>query len=333
METLLAIGAVQSLFLAFVIFAKKNKNASERMLIFMLIIWSLRFLSYWMITMGYHYHFPRIIGMEQSLFLLDGPILLVYVKSLIDAEKFKLKYYLGHFLPFLTVLLYSVFMFYDYSNEEILQRFGEKLQSLRTRHPSSLAYDEKFFILAVSLSLFYYGLISLLLVRKYHQKITDSFSFTEKITLDWLRIIIISWLVFFALPLGLFLINFYTSWLPLHLTDLPLVFAFLIMIFIPTFYAFRQINNRAIQLEIYNQQMLQEEEEQKSQSKDNNAYKKSGLKEEQAVLYQNRLEKYIQEDQPYLNPDLTLSVLAEALRISPNHLSQVLNERLNRNFF
>ena len=30
---------------------------------------------------------------------------------------------------------------------------------------------------------------------------------------------------------------------------------------------------------------------------------------------------------------MTLSVLAEALRMSPNHLSQVLNERLNRNFF
>lgn len=336
METLLAIGAVQSLFLALVIFTKKYKTASDQVLIFVLFIWALRFFSYWAVQMNYHVYLPRLIGIEQSFFMLDGPLLLVYVSSLTEEDRFKAWAYWGHFLPFFTVLLYAVFLFYDSSEAEVLERFGDKLQSLQRSRSGNLRYDERFFILVVCLSLLYYGLASLSLVRKYRLRIKASFSYTEKITLDWLRMVVISWVLFFAMPLMIFLINFYTEWLPLYLTDLPLVFGFLIMIFIPAYYAFRQLNNRTLSLEMNNQQILQEESQDSAKNLEtnpSNSYKKSGLKEEQALAYQNRLQSFMEQEKPYLNADLTLSILAEALKISPNHLSQVLNERLNRNFF
>ncbi len=52
------------------------------------------------------------------------------------------------------------------------------------------------------------------------------------------------------------------------------------------------------------------------------------------VLEQNkiRLEELMQEDRPYLDPNLSLRDLAEILDLPPNHLSQLLNEGFNKNF-
>ena len=38
-------------------------------------------------------------------------------------------------------------------------------------------------------------------------------------------------------------------------------------------------------------------------------------------------------NQPYLNPELTLKSLAEQIKVSPHHLSQVLNERLKKTYY
>ena len=41
----------------------------------------------------------------------------------------------------------------------------------------------------------------------------------------------------------------------------------------------------------------------------------------------------MEEDKLYLNSDLTLNDLADFIKISPNYVSQVINEELNQNFF
>ncbi|MGK0365421.1 MAG: adenylate cyclase [Saprospiraceae bacterium] len=63
-----------------------------------------------------------------------------------------------------------------------------------------------------------------------------------------------------------------------------------------------------------------------------NIYKKSLLDRELIEQYKNQLNVLMTEEKPYLNPDLTLRVLAEMIEIPPNHLSQLLNEGFNKNF-
>ena len=41
----------------------------------------------------------------------------------------------------------------------------------------------------------------------------------------------------------------------------------------------------------------------------------------------------MEEDAVYMDTELTLSVLAEKLTISPGYLSQIINEKENKNFF
>ena len=62
-------------------------------------------------------------------------------------------------------------------------------------------------------------------------------------------------------------------------------------------------------------------------------YAKSGLHNRQLHDYKLRLERIMQMHQTYLQPDLTLPKLAEAVDCSINHLSQVINAGFGMSFF
>lgn len=62
-------------------------------------------------------------------------------------------------------------------------------------------------------------------------------------------------------------------------------------------------------------------------------YVKSGLKEEQAEDYLRQLMLLMEKEKPYQDPDLSIYTLAQKLNISRNHLTQIINEKLNRNFY
>ncbi|KAA3598011.1 MAG: AraC family transcriptional regulator [Calditrichaeota bacterium] len=71
----------------------------------------------------------------------------------------------------------------------------------------------------------------------------------------------------------------------------------------------------------------------KEEKKPSKKYEKSTLSEELANQYLAKLEKLIETEKPYLENDLTLVKLAKKLKISTHHLSQILNERRNQNFY
>ncbi len=64
-----------------------------------------------------------------------------------------------------------------------------------------------------------------------------------------------------------------------------------------------------------------------------NKYHKSGLSEKMAEHHLVKLNEYMKKNKPFLDCNLTLPKLAQSLMIAPNHLSQILNERLSLNFF
>ena len=62
-------------------------------------------------------------------------------------------------------------------------------------------------------------------------------------------------------------------------------------------------------------------------------YAKSGLDAEQLETYKRRLETVMQDEQIFLQSDLTLPKLASAIDCSVNHLSQVINAGFGVSFF
>ena len=61
-------------------------------------------------------------------------------------------------------------------------------------------------------------------------------------------------------------------------------------------------------------------------------YAKSGLSEQELAVSRQRLQALMQEQQLYLQADLTLAQVAVALDLSTNHLSQVINSQFGLNF-
>lgn len=62
-------------------------------------------------------------------------------------------------------------------------------------------------------------------------------------------------------------------------------------------------------------------------------YQKSSLSPTQMKGILDKLTKEMETNQPYLNPKLTLKSLATSIKVSPHHLSQVLNEQLQKTYY
>jgi AraC-like DNA-binding protein len=62
-------------------------------------------------------------------------------------------------------------------------------------------------------------------------------------------------------------------------------------------------------------------------------YEKSGLKERNALEYLAALEGYMRSRKPWLDPDLTIEDVASALEIQKHYITQIINERLGKNFY
>lgn len=62
-------------------------------------------------------------------------------------------------------------------------------------------------------------------------------------------------------------------------------------------------------------------------------YSSSKLTSTQSEVYLKKLQEYMNVEKPYLESELSLNGLAEKVDIPPRYLSQVINEKLNQNFF
>lgn len=62
-------------------------------------------------------------------------------------------------------------------------------------------------------------------------------------------------------------------------------------------------------------------------------YDRSGLKQTSADEYSALLDAHMRDDKPYLDPELRIDDVARALGIKRHHLTQILSEKYNQNFF
>jgi len=66
---------------------------------------------------------------------------------------------------------------------------------------------------------------------------------------------------------------------------------------------------------------------------DDSKYKKSHLSEEKINEILNKLIEYIQSTKAYVNPKISLQSISKDIDESTNHISQVINQKLEKNFY
>lgn len=243
---------------------------------------------------------PYLVGVTWPFAFIYPQLFYFYVKSITGAE-IQFKRHVWHFLPFLVDLVILIPFYLQSTDDKIAWLdfyFENSVQAPATVSILILAQESIYFVL------------SLFALNNHSRKIKQTFSTLGRKTLRWLVFLMVAYM---AVILLFSFLNFSNYQLP----DIsaPLTCSF--FIYVLGFMALRQ---PAVFVEANNT----------SASK---KYEKSSLTSEKAGLYQKRLIHLMESEKPFLDIDLTLSQLASRVGISPNHLSQVLNESLRQSFF
>jgi len=321
---LLMLGAVQGFFLTILLFTKYRSHPANRYLGFLVLAYSLfivnAMLSGIEVLQRHYPHWLMILG---GLPFLFGPLHMIYVGELTDSHlKFtRMNWY--HFLPFIIYKLYYFQVFF-LSDEEL---FAVLVQIEQNDKPFHIIFSS----LMVSIVGVFYIIIALFVFKRYSQKIQNVFSSLDKVNLYWLRF-------FTYAALFVWLIVFIQSLLSANSIDTApyyMVVPVLTSIFV---YATGYIG--IFKTEIFEQQDVRrnlsqahEIEAMKHISRDEKRYEKSGLSEEKVAESLKNLQQLMEQEKPYLNPNLTLNDLSSKLDISGHNLSEILNTQLNQNFF
>lgn len=315
MVALLIIGIFQSALLVFLLLVKKPKSIADYILSGYLLVSAITllfaYLEIWSRTNGYPY--PWLLNLSTPLILLIGPSLWLYVKSL-TTQAFRFKpIYLLLALPFVAVLLLLI-------SANYIAPSNIKIEVDQTE---AFRGDLVFFIIMglIALSNVGYTLWGLLLIRGYRKRIKTFFSKTEHIDLRWLRFFLISALISYASISVLYIVD--TALELMSYQDLQLAGFGIASLFVLAvgFVGLKQGNiftsvpehfdmDKAVSLTEKTMPLTNQEEE-----------------------FVHTLLRYMKDQKPHLNPELTISLLSHELGCTPEYLSGVINGRLNMNFF
>ncbi len=317
MEVVFLIGSIQAVFLALLVFMKKNKMLADKYLAIWLLFMGTHLYSYYMNVVGTIDDFQIFDAFSTNFPMLEGALAFIYV-SIIISKVQRLKWsYLIHLSPYLiftTLILFTVFG-NDSPPVEIIFK---------------LKHEFTYVIFFSSLFNIYLGpfymIWSLIKLRKHKRNIGRNFSYTEEIDLEWLKYLILVLIVMWSVVVVVNALTDYTD-LITNRTGSDIIYGSVtVAVF---FYGFFGIKQQVI----YAAPKTTASAPKKVKETPVNQYQKSSLKKEASEKYLQQLLQYMDEEAPYLEGKLALKDVASALEISTNHLSQVINENLDKNFF
>lgn len=306
------LGAAQGFFLIFLLCKKKVNRQANRILALLIFtfsypiaafaFWYNDYLFVFLLTKLYHFYatidpFP----------LLFGPLFFLYARVLASNSGILRKRDLLHFLP---AVAFTIFLLPDFL--ESAEFKIARLIALRTE-----TADVGLTALPVLLYNVSYLAWTTHILSGHQKNIKDIFSSIEKVNLRWLRQLTI----IFAAVWGAFIVLMVAEWIGYRLIytiEPGLLIVMAIVVYIIGYYG-------QSQPKIF--------EESEPENMEQRKYSHSGLDREKTQQYMKKLTKAMEKDYLYQNGGLTLSELSKELAISPNHLSQVINAGLQKNFY
>jgi AraC-like DNA-binding protein len=300
-------GTVHCIILALVIVIPKRGNRKANLfLAILLFFFSLGMANSIYIQSGLYLIFPHFIGVFCPLIFTYGPLLYLYVKAHTESHfTFKIKYLL-HFIPYLVLMLIGK-PFYLANREFLIQTVEN---SVRNFPIESYLYP----LLSIIQTSIYIGLV-LITLKRHNKTIKKSFSNISRINFSWMYQFLIEfaiiWLLVALLTVGVLL-----KVIPGYLKVDIIYFCVSILVFKMGYHGL-------FQPEIFGMDSVEVVKK----------YKKSTLTHQNAEKYSALLTDFMQNKKTFEEPELTMQQLAGQLSIPSYHLSQVINEKFQQNFF
>lgn len=252
---------------------------------------------------------PWLFYISTPFVYLLSPMLFMYILSL-TRDKYRLRaVHLLHLVPFLLVGLF-VGLKIGNTPAEILRS-----NVIQDTHFSSM--ELSLLIFAAHLQFFIYLAAALFEVRIYRRKIKDLYSALSKIDLSWLKFVLLGFIIWRSLQLV-----DYIFWL-LGNTKASIALymaAQLVFLVFLSLMVLKGLKQPVIFLGMDSPKVKKK-------------YEKTLLPETVRKEYRDRLEHFMDENKPFLNPLLSLPELSSQVKIPLHHLSQVLNSSFKQSFF
>jgi AraC-like DNA-binding protein len=305
---LLLFSALLGIFLSIIFLLKRSDNKKVIYLLASLdIVIVLLIVEYLLFNTGVYKSAHIPIFLLTPLVFLIGPLYYFYSVALLDRKNRLKLLHLLHLIPFiLCVINYT-----DYY-ETILKHL--------------LAKQNGEFDFIINLNGYHYMLLEILqasiyvfwvyrLIKNFEINVRNQLSGIAVLKIVLLKRLNIAFLIYLLLKFGVFL--FFIEIRYSINVEYFLALALSLIIYV--------IGYSSINLpEIFSSQI---------KSLDFPKYQKSILSQEQIQVLKEKLFKAMEYENIYLKADLNLNELANSIGVSTNHLSQLLNQELNTNFY
>lgn len=321
---IMLVGAAHGLFLALTLINTRDaRDAGRPFLAILTIAFAIDLGHEFLFQSGYLLSVLQLAFVDPIINLLYGPSFYLYVRVLTEGSSFKpdRKLWL-HALPAVISVVACIFL-PRLNAEQFAQLFYEDMPASSSNEIRVLSVIG-YIALGSAFSIGFYLFLSIKRLVQHAKLIREQFSYQEKITLRWLRNLLIALSVLYGILIfdGLFAGVISTHEDINHLMYLMVVAVIYVM-------GYMGMKQPAVFLASQPEAGNSET----SESEDTPKYKTSALDTEMSAALCEELQQYMETEKPYLENQLTLPQLAQQVGISPNYLSQVINEQLKVNFF
>lgn len=305
---LFSIGIAQGLFLiSSLLLLKDKRKLSVKLLLLLLLCVMTLLVSQWLWTRFSIARIPYLYRTGETIPLLIGPLFLLYARSVVNPGTKLSRMYLLHFVPFAVFFL--LFLPYYLKSNEF------KLEYIKLQDINGVPLSMAIFSWLKGLHTFVYLIVSGLYIRKHTKK--DTKKANRLYSARLLYKLILAQVIGIVIIYGVVVLEYFNPEIDMESDRI----ASLIITF--SFFAF------AFVIILFPKSIVPDDVTRLQKQK----YKDSTLSIDRKEQILRNLKAVLKEDKPHLNPELTIRELAKMLKVSPNQLSQVINELLNKNFY
>ncbi len=297
------------LIFVFTLFVNKGNSISNKLFSFFVFSKTLCF------STDFLYHnfefvydkFTNFFFVGVSFELLLGPLLLFYIRSLIYKDfKFTTRNIL-HLIPFFVHVIYMFVIYYSKTTD-----IKKELLLSGSIYTSMFNLINNLFVYLFFVA---YSIVIIYEVWLFNRNINNKYAGFDSIHLQWMLFLV-------SIPCLIWILGIFNSvtWF-LHIDFYIPLYFFLVSIFL--------ISNVIFFYGMYYQSIFRG----LAYSDIKPKYEKNEISEKIKNELLDKLLYYVESKKPFLQPDLSLKKLAENTEIPSHQISQILNSKLNKNFF
>ena len=316
--TLFYIGIVETILISIILFFKRPINIADKLLSSWFMVILLAFISN---IVKLNLQIIEFWAFSLIIYLSFPPFIFLYTKYITtEHKKFNQKDLLHYSPAIICLILIIVLKHPDSSNIKTLADYYSNQLLLR-------------YILGNTyvLSLWVYGILSLQKIKNYRKQMINAYSYNSgKINLNWLFILVLAYLLFYNIEIIINIFQFSNNTFVNyeHVSGGTL----LIFVFVLGIFGFRQ-NQLTSVIDSPQIPTPQIKAPAKTEEEVSDKYKHSSLKEAQATAYMQKIIDYINASAIWKDNELSIDKISAQTDIPKYYISQVLNEKLQKNFY